>query len=925
MSFFDILGTLLIGPLKLLFEVIYGLISIFVEEPGICIIFMSLTVNILVLPLYRRADAMQEEARNTEQALSRGVDHIKKVFKGDEKMMILQTYYRQNGYKPTSSLKGSTSLLLQIPFFMAAYQFLSALGDLNGAAFGPISNLGAPDQLLRIGGLSVNVLPVLMTAINIVSCIIYSKGFPRKTKIQLYAMAAFFLVFLYDSPAGLVFYWTLNNLFSLIKTIFYKLKDPARIVKILSSLAGAALIVIAWSVFAEETIRRKLFLSALGLALQLPAFLSLIGPRTKTAEKSYKPDRKLFTVCGLFLAVLTGLLIPSNFIAASPLEFVDVNYYYSPVWYVIHSICMGVGTFLIWLRVFYWLAGDKVKVIFEHVIWVMSGAMLITYLFFGRELGVLSPSLQYERGMSFSVSEIVLNLVVIAFVAVIFILAARSKLRRFIVPALISAAVAVTAMSVINIGLINSATADISEGNVTDRSAYYTGPEFRLSTTGKNVVVIMLDRAFGEYIPYFMQEAPKLLAQYDGFTYYPNTISFGGHTNFAAPPLLGGYEYTPVEMNRRSSEPLKDKHNEALKVMPVIFNDSGFEVTVCDPPLAGYRWTPDLSIFDEWPEIDTYNTEGYFEDPGRKELVVEATSRNFFCFSLMKCAPVFLQTTFYNDGEYYHPATPTSQAAQSHTKANGLSSALMKAYTVLTNMDTMTDITDEDTDTFLFLSNNTTHEPNLVQEPDFVPSAEVDNSDYDSEHEERFTYEGQTLDMADVTHLKHYEVNMAALKRLGEWFDHLRESGAYDNTRIILTADHAMDLYQLENLIVREEGKSAVCTEYYYPLLMVKDFGATGFTTCEDFMTNADVPVLATDGLIEDPVNPFTGRPISSDEKYAHDQYITFSHEYQFEGIKSTTFPASWWGSVHDDRRDTANWKVFRGEYVLDEHTDAVD
>ena len=41
-------------------------------------------------------------------------------------------------------------------------------------------------------------------------------------------MALFFLVFLYTSPSGLVFYWTLNNLFSLVKTIFYKLSTPER-------------------------------------------------------------------------------------------------------------------------------------------------------------------------------------------------------------------------------------------------------------------------------------------------------------------------------------------------------------------------------------------------------------------------------------------------------------------------------------------------------------------------------------------------------------------------------------------------------------------------------------------------------------------------------------------------------------------------
>ena len=221
MSFLTILETILLGPLKLLFEMIFQLANKFVNHPGMSIIFLSLIMNILVLPLYKRADAMQEEARDTDAKLHDGVAHIKKVFSGDEKMMILQTYYRQNNYKPTSALNGSVSLLLEIPFFMAAYQFLSNLELLNGASLGPISDLGAPDGLLVVGGITINLLPVIMTLVNVISCALYLKGFPLKTKIQLYGMALFFLVFLYTSPAGLVFYWTLNNVFSLVKTIFY--------------------------------------------------------------------------------------------------------------------------------------------------------------------------------------------------------------------------------------------------------------------------------------------------------------------------------------------------------------------------------------------------------------------------------------------------------------------------------------------------------------------------------------------------------------------------------------------------------------------------------------------------------------------------------------------------------------------------------
>ena len=197
MTFFSILETLLIGPLKLVFEIIFSFANSFIGHPGLAIIFLSLIMNILVLPLYKRADIMQEETRDIEAKLQEGVSHIKKTFSGDERMMILQTYYRQNNYKPTDALNGSVSLLLEIPFFMAAYQFLSHLDILDGVSLGPIKDLGAPDGMLVIGGIAINLLPIIMTLINVISSYLYLKGFPLKTKIQLYAMALFFLVFLY--------------------------------------------------------------------------------------------------------------------------------------------------------------------------------------------------------------------------------------------------------------------------------------------------------------------------------------------------------------------------------------------------------------------------------------------------------------------------------------------------------------------------------------------------------------------------------------------------------------------------------------------------------------------------------------------------------------------------------------------------------
>ena len=88
-------------------------------------------------------------------------------------------------------------------------------------------------------------------------------------------MAVFFLFFLYTSPAGLVFYWTLNNIFSLIKTVFYKLKHPGRVLKILAAAAGAALLVLGlvrYSFSARPVVKATLLL--LGAALLLPLILA---------------------------------------------------------------------------------------------------------------------------------------------------------------------------------------------------------------------------------------------------------------------------------------------------------------------------------------------------------------------------------------------------------------------------------------------------------------------------------------------------------------------------------------------------------------------------------------------------------------------------------------------------------------------------
>ena len=217
--------TIIIYPLYQIIEIVFRAIFEIFKIPGFSIIGVSAAVSIMCLPLYAIAEKWQTIERNTQKKLKPGIDRIKATFKGDEQYMILNTFYHQNHYHPLMSLRSSIGLLIQIPFFIAAYSFLSSCPEIQRCSFLWIENLANPDALLKIGAFQINVLPLLMTAINIFAGIIYTKGFSLREKLQIHIMAIVFLIILYQSPSGLVLYWTMNNVFSLIKNIFYKLKN----------------------------------------------------------------------------------------------------------------------------------------------------------------------------------------------------------------------------------------------------------------------------------------------------------------------------------------------------------------------------------------------------------------------------------------------------------------------------------------------------------------------------------------------------------------------------------------------------------------------------------------------------------------------------------------------------------------------------
>jgi hypothetical protein len=348
---------------------------------------------------------------------------------------------------------------------------------------------------------------------------------------------------------------------------------------------------------------------------------------------------------------------------------------------------------------------------------------------------------------------------------------------------------------------------------------------------------------------------------YSGFTFYPNTVSFNGYTRIGAPPIYGGYDYTPEEINKRETIPLVEKHNESLVMLPHILCEHGFSVCVTDPPYANYNWKSDLSIFDHYPDVNSFITDSKYTDVWLREnnLKLPETGtiikRNMFWYSLHKGLPLFFRQPVYMSGNW-------CSVIPNHSLR-----LTLNGYSVLDYLPRFTAITGKTVNTALIMTNNTTHEGSFLQAPEYVPVINVTNY-------------GKTRFVQEPA----YHINAAAIKRLAEWFEFLKKENVYDNTRIILVSDHGPETDFISKMGLPFN------VDQFNPLLMVKDFYADGeIKTDTAFMSNADVPYIALAGVIDNPVNPFTGNAISIERK-KNPLYIAISGSIRISGVESTRF-----------------------------------
>jgi len=173
---------------------------------GWSIIALTLIIRAILYPLtYKGMMSMQKI-----KELSPKLKEIKERHKGDPQKTNAATMemYKKHNANP---LGGCLPMLLQIPVFYAIYRLLLNSVELQGAPW-----ILWVDDLSRMD--SYYILPILMGASMFFQQRLTPTNFtdPMQEKIMKY-LPLIFTFFFFTFPSGLVLYWFINNLFSILQ------------------------------------------------------------------------------------------------------------------------------------------------------------------------------------------------------------------------------------------------------------------------------------------------------------------------------------------------------------------------------------------------------------------------------------------------------------------------------------------------------------------------------------------------------------------------------------------------------------------------------------------------------------------------------------------------------------------------------------
>jgi YidC/Oxa1 family membrane protein insertase len=179
-----------------------------------------------MLPLSKASFESAKKMQNLQPEIKALRERIKDPTQLNQEMFAL---YKRKGVNP---MGGCFPVLIQIPVFLGLYNALLNALELRHAPYALwIKDLSAPENL-QLFGIGIPVMVLLMAA-----SMIYQtwttpnpSADPTQQKMMMImpvVFAGMFIVF--PMPAGLVLYWLVNNIISIIQQLYMRSSEKGSV------------------------------------------------------------------------------------------------------------------------------------------------------------------------------------------------------------------------------------------------------------------------------------------------------------------------------------------------------------------------------------------------------------------------------------------------------------------------------------------------------------------------------------------------------------------------------------------------------------------------------------------------------------------------------------------------------------------------
>lgn len=852
-------------PIELLLSSVFSFSYNLTGHYGYALILMSVCITLITTPIYLVADYWKNQEKKIQDLMKTDIDCIKAHYSKQKQFYLTQACHRIYNYKAWYPLRTSLGILIEIPFFFAAFNVLSNFKGYYGVSFGPIQNLGAPDGLLW----TLNLLPIVMTLLNVISSIIYSRSFRLKDNTQPFVLAAVFLLFLYESPSALLIYWSFNNFFSLVKNIIIELvkknKEKIQIVNlwkeikknrniVLYILCTLLYIVFTFLMSFDHRIIKYCFLLLSMVQVGLFVFFYVLKKRKLNIRYiivyciyiacsfSYFKRSNIFDfdTALMIICILNCILFFNYFkepitinpifiknrkteVIASPLLFCLIFTFLLPLQIYLFNkqefpinffkilLTLGITfvvatVFLCCISLLVFKKSDYINkaLIFILVLYFFNGLFLRLNAGMMSEFGFQNDLVIINPSASLFFKDFIIILFSIYITSYLF-----SKKRNFLIPLYIISIIAFS-FSIIR-GAIKYKNIKIEKTEEVTQFPEDTEKIHTFTTEGTNVYIFMSDMFNGNYMEKILAEKPEIKETLSGFTWYRDCLSNSSNTRTSMPALYGGNDYSLYSFNGKNISAIQNTKN-SIKAFYEPYLRNNYDVSL---ELPSSYFEPEIQDNN----LHVFSRSAYSEYFAKLHSIENSNSEKIYLCQVLPFFQMFPHSSkkyIYNKGVWNNPNL------QLRERLRWACSSVSHAELI----PELIKFTNEKKNYVKFFYSLITHYPWTYNSNGKLIS-NISELDIDSYNLSYYSAE------------KSIECLMKLVKLL-------KDNNAYNNTVIIFLSDHGNQLKN--NTICNKNIPSLTNSDYQYHLsmcntvLLIKGLNENNeFTISDAQLQNSDV------------------------------------------------------------------------------------